>query len=64
MTGTVEHIENLGHEIILTLATDLGAFVLREVLAGDVPTLGRSVQIAIDPSKAHFFDPQSEQRIE
>ncbi len=64
LSGTVEHIENLGHEMILTLGTDLGPVVLREARSGTVPSMGQSVQLSLDPNHVHLFDPATEQRIE
>ncbi|NEY91735.1 ABC transporter ATP-binding protein [Tabrizicola oligotrophica] len=64
LTGSVEHIENLGHEMILTLATELGPLVLRQARSGKVPALGQSVRLTLDPDQVHLFDVSSEQRIE
>ena len=64
LAGSVEHIENLGHEMILTLATDLGPLILREARSAKVPSLGQLVQLVLDPDHVHLFDPVSEQRIE
>jgi ABC-type sugar transport system ATPase subunit len=59
----VEHVENLGHEMILTLATDLGPLVLREARTGKVPKMGQSLRLAINPDHLHLFDPKSELRV-
>ena len=64
LSGSVEHVENLGHEVILTLATDLGPLVLRQPRPGKIPTLGRPVYLTLDPDQLHLFDARSEQRIE
>ena len=64
LAGTVEHIENLGHEMILTLSTAIGPFVLREARTGSATALGHEVQLSLDPTKIHVFDPASEQRLE
>jgi ABC-type sugar transport system ATPase subunit len=64
LPGTVEHIENLGHEVILTLSTALGPMVLRETRSGLAPSLGQSVQLMIDADNLHLFDPASEKRVE
>jgi ABC-type sugar transport system ATPase subunit len=64
LTGTVEHVENLGHEMILTLSTAIGPMVLREARTGSAPSLGQSVQLSLDPNQVHLFDPASEERID
>lgn len=64
LAGSVEHMENLGHEMILTLATDLGPLVLRQVRSGKVPSLGQLVHLTLEPDQIHLFDAVSEQRIE
>jgi ABC-type sugar transport system ATPase subunit len=64
LTGTVEHVENLGHEMILTLSTVLGPMILRETRSGSAPSLGQTVQLSLDLTHLHLFDPASEQRIE
>ncbi len=63
LAGSVEHVENLGHEMILTLATDLGPLVLRETRSGKVPTLGQSLRIRLDTGNLHLFDPATELRV-
>jgi ABC-type sugar transport system ATPase subunit len=64
LTGAVEHVENLGHEMILTLSTAIGPMVLREARTGSAPSLGQSVQLSLDPNQVHLFDPASEERID
>jgi ABC-type sugar transport system ATPase subunit len=63
LSGTIEHAENLGHEMILTLSTALGTIVLRGARSGAVPSLGQPVSLALDPDHVHLFDPASELRI-
>jgi ABC-type sugar transport system ATPase subunit len=63
LVGTVEHVENLGHEIILTLATVHGHLVLRETRSGSAPSLGQSIRLFLDSERLHLFDPTSLQRI-
>jgi ABC-type sugar transport system ATPase subunit len=63
LTGVVEHAENLGHEMILTLSTAAGPMVLREARTTSAPSLGQSVQLLLDPNQLHLFDPTSESRI-
>ncbi|WP_108610552.1 ABC transporter ATP-binding protein [Aminobacter sp. MSH1] len=63
LAGTVDHVENLGHEMILTLATSLGPFVLRETRSGEVPSLDQPVRFTLDPHHVHLFDPASELRV-
>jgi ABC-type sugar transport system ATPase subunit len=64
LTGTVEHVENLGHEMILTLSTIISPMILRETRSGSAPSLGQTVQLSLDLTHLHLFDPASEQRIE
>jgi ABC-type sugar transport system ATPase subunit len=64
LTGAVEHVENLGHEMILTLSTAIGPMVLREARTGSAPSPGQSVQLSLDPNQVHLFDPASEERID
>ena len=63
LPGTVDHVENLGHEMILTLSTAIGPVVLRETRSGSAPSLGQAVQVTLDPAQVHLFDPASEQRV-
>ncbi len=64
LAGAVEHIENLGHEMILTLATALGPLVLRAVKSGQTPALGQTLHLTLAPDDLHLFDPATDQRIE
>jgi ABC-type sugar transport system ATPase subunit len=64
LVGTVEHIENLGHEMIMTVSTDIGPMVFREARSGIRPSLDKLVRLSLDPNHLHLFDPASEQRIE
>jgi ABC-type sugar transport system ATPase subunit len=64
LAGTVEHVENLGHEMILTLSTAFGSMVLREARSGSAPSLGQEVQLSLDPNQEHLFDSASEERID
>ncbi len=64
LPGTVDHVENLGHEMILTLSTAIGPMVLRETRSGSAPSLGQAVQVTLDPAQVHLFDPVSEQRVD
>jgi ABC-type sugar transport system ATPase subunit len=64
LSGTVGHIENLGHEMILTLSTTIGPMVLRQARLGTAPSLGQEIQLSLDPNQVHLFDPTSEQRID
>ncbi len=63
MTGTVEHIENLGHEQILTIASEAGQLILRETSNTPHSLLGQRVQVALDPAHLHLFDPATETRL-
>ncbi len=64
LAGTVEHIENLGHEMILTLSTAIGPIVLREARSASAPWLGQKIVLSIDPAQMHMFDPVSEHRLD
>ena len=63
LPGTIEHVENLGHEQVLTVSTALGPLVLRDGRSGQPPRLGQSVQLTLDPAQLHLFDPASEARL-
>jgi ABC-type sugar transport system ATPase subunit len=64
LVGTIDHVENLGHEVIVTLSTVIGPMILRETRSGSAPSLGQTVQLILDLTQLHFFDPTSEHRIE
>ena len=64
LSGDVEHVENLGHETILAVATAHGSLVVRQVRSGAAPSLGQSVRVALDPAQLHLFDPTTEARID
>ncbi|MBP8930180.1 MAG: ABC transporter ATP-binding protein [Paracoccus sp.] len=61
LPGTVEHVENLGHETILTLATATGPLILRGA-RGAAP--GQPLRVALDPAHLHQFDPRTEARLD
>lgn len=62
LKGTVEHLENLGHETILTISTDLGQLVIRAGQSNS-PALDQPVKMALDLQQLHFFDPETKLRI-
>ncbi|MCZ8180859.1 MAG: ABC transporter ATP-binding protein [Rhizobium sp.] len=64
LTGAVEHVENLGHEMILTVSTAIGPMVLREARTGSAASPGQSVQLSLEPNQVHLFDPASEERVD
>jgi ABC-type sugar transport system ATPase subunit len=64
LVSSVEHIENLGHEIILTLSTAIGPMILRAARLGPAPARGQIVHLSLDPAKLHLFDPVSEHRLD
>ena len=63
LPGTVEHVENLGHEQILTIASEAGQLILRETRNNPHSLLGQRVQVALDPAHLHLFDPATETRL-
>ncbi len=64
LPGRVEHVENLGHEQILTIASDLGPLILRETRDDAQAALGQPVVLVLDPARLHLFDPQTEARLD
>ena len=64
LPGTVEHVENLGHESILTAATSAGSLIVRQARSGTPPSLGQPVRFVMDPAQMHVFDPTTEARID
>ena len=61
LPGTVEHVENLGHETILTLATAAGPLILRGARGA---ATGQPLRVALDPAHLHLFDPKTEARLD
>jgi multiple sugar transport system ATP-binding protein len=62
LPGVVEVVEPMGNEsFVHCRLQDETALVVRVEDRG--PAVGASVQVALDPEAAHFFDPQSEQRL-
>ena len=62
VTGTVEVVEPMGSEIILFLNAGRNSFVAR-VNNQDTAKANQDLQIVFDMSKAHFFDPATEEAI-
>ncbi|MBI4971373.1 MAG: TOBE domain-containing protein, partial [Candidatus Omnitrophica bacterium] len=61
-TATVDVVEPMGAEIYLYLKAGSNTFVAR-VHAHDTAQVNQDLQVVFDMSKAHFFDPQTEQTI-
>ena len=64
LPGTVEHVENLGHETILTLTTAIGPLILRETRVTRGAATGQPLRVALDPAHLHLFDPKTEARLD
>lgn len=62
ITATVEVVEPMGSEIYLFLNAGRNNFVAR-VNNQDTATVNQDLQIVFDMSKAHFFDPVTEEAI-
>lgn len=62
VTATVEVVEPMGSEIYLFLNAGRNSFVAR-VNNQDTATANQDVQVVFDMSKAHFFDPVTEEVI-
>lgn len=62
ITATVDVVEPMGSEIFLYLNAGNNSFVAR-VSNQDTATVNQDLQVVFDMSKAHFFDPKTEQAI-
>jgi multiple sugar transport system ATP-binding protein len=62
VTATVEVLEPMGSEIYLFLNAGRNSFVAR-VSNQDTATVNQDLQMVFDMSKAHFFDPVTEEAI-
>jgi multiple sugar transport system ATP-binding protein len=62
ITATVDMVEPMGSEIYLYLNAGNNAFVAR-VSNQDTATVNQDLQVVFDMSKAHFFDPKTEEAI-
>ena len=62
ITATVDVVEPMGSEIYLYLNAGNNSFVAR-VSNQDTATINQDLQIVFDMSKAHFFDPKTEETI-
>ena len=62
LAAAVEVVEPMGNEIYLYLNTGISSFVAR-VSARTEPPVGDRLRLMMDLSKAHFFDPQSEESL-
>ena len=61
-TATVEMVEPMGAEIYLYLCSGSNNFVAR-VSNQDTAQINQDLQVVFDMSKAHFFDPETEEAI-
>lgn len=62
LSATVEVVEPMGSEIYLYLNTGTNNLVAR-INARSEPAVGSRLALVLDMSKAHFFDAQSEARL-
>jgi len=62
ITATVDVVEPIGSEIYLFLNAGRNGFVAR-VNNQDTAAANQDVQVVFDMSKAHFFDPATEEAI-
>lgn len=62
ITATVEVVEPMGSEIVLFLNAGRNSFIAR-VNNQDTAKVNQDLQIVFDMSKAHFFDPITEEAI-
>lgn len=62
ITATVDMVEPMGSEIYLYLNAGNNSFVAR-VSNQDTASVNQDLQVVFDMSKAHFFDPQTEEAI-
>lgn len=62
ITATVEVVEPMGSEIVLFLNAGRNSFIAR-VNNQDTAKVNQDLQIVFDMSKAHFFDPVTEEAI-
>lgn len=62
ITATVDMVEPMGSEIYLYLNAGNNSFVAR-VSNQDTATVNQDLQVVFDMSKAHFFDPKTEDAI-
>ena len=62
ITATVDMVELMGSEIYLYLNAGNNSFVAR-VSNQDTASVNQDLQVVFDMSKAHFFDPDSENAI-
>jgi multiple sugar transport system ATP-binding protein len=60
--ATCEVVEPLGSEVYLHLSTAAHHFIAR-VGAHDRPDVNRDMDLVLDMSKVHFFDPKTEETI-
>ena len=60
--ATCEVVEPLGSEVYLYLSSGRHNFIAR-VGAHDRPEVNRDMDLVLDMSKVHFFDPKTEETI-
>jgi multiple sugar transport system ATP-binding protein len=63
LAGTVEVIEPLGAEVLVTISVDGQDLVMRAP-ANTKVALKEAVHVAVDPADLHFFDPETGRRLE
>ena len=62
VTANVEVVEPMGSEIFLYMVKDSNRFVAR-VGADDTAQINQDLEVVFDMSKAHFFDPETEETL-
>lgn len=64
MTGTVEIIETLGHEIIVHMAIEgSDTHMISKMDAHKAHHIGSKVQVEVHTTRIHLFDPRTQQRL-
>jgi multiple sugar transport system ATP-binding protein len=60
--GTVEIVETVGHEVIVHVRV-AGTLVIARLAPRSSPAFGAELQLVVDGSSIHLFDPESERRL-
>ena len=64
LSGTVEIIETLGHEIIVHMAIEGSATqLISKMDAHKAHTIGSEVHVEVHTTRIHLFDPETQQRL-
>lgn len=62
--GNLEHFENLGHEFIGQRSSTIGPITLRRTETIRAAQIGTSLGVSLHPNNLHFFDSETECRLE